>query len=124
MTDVVFQPKGITPTPEQRAIQLEKHRCVIVEANAGAAKTTTLALRLAQALARGASPEHIQVLTYTEAAVQALQAALERIGLPAAQRRLLHIQTFDDFCAARLLSVEGPGVRFHDHPEQLKHAVL
>lgn len=124
MTDVVFQPKGITPTPEQRAIQLEKHRCVIVEANAGAAKTTTLALRLAQALARGASPEHIQVLTYTDAAVQALQAALERIGLPAAQRKLLHIQTFDDFCAARLLSVEGPGVRFHDHPEQLKHAVL
>jgi len=48
-TDARFQPKGIVPTDEQLAIQLARRKHVIIEANAGAAKTTTLALRLAQA---------------------------------------------------------------------------
>lgn len=124
MTDTVFQPKGLNPTAEQRAIQLERHRHLIVEANAGAAKTTTLALRLAQALARGANPDHIQALTYTEAAVASLHQALERIGLPAPLRKRLRIQTFDQFCAERLATVEGPGVTRHTTPEQLKPHVL
>ena len=55
MSDAVFSPTGLSPTPEQLAIQLDRRRHVIVEANAGAAKTTTLALRLAQALVRGAA---------------------------------------------------------------------
>ena len=44
MSESIFRPKGIAPTAEQLAIQLERHKHVIVEANAGAAKTTTLAL--------------------------------------------------------------------------------
>jgi DNA helicase-2/ATP-dependent DNA helicase PcrA len=124
MTDAVFQPKGIAPTDEQRAIQLERHRHVIIEANAGAAKTTTLALRLAQALERGADLDHIQTLTYTDAAVAALKHALDRIGVPASVRNRLRIQTFDDFCAERLLSIEGPGVTRYNAPEQLKPYVL
>ncbi len=66
MSDAVFSPTGLSPTPEQLAIQLDRRRHVIVEANAGAAKTTTLALRLAQALTRGAEVDRILVLTYTD----------------------------------------------------------
>ncbi|MDE2402383.1 MAG: ATP-dependent helicase [Burkholderiales bacterium] len=124
MSDAIFKPKGMLPTAEQLAIQLERHRHVIVEANAGAAKTTTLALRLAQALARGADLESLQALTYTEAAVTALRQALDRIGVPASVRNRLRIQTFDDFCAERLLTIEGPGVTRYNTPEQLKPHVL
>jgi DNA helicase-2/ATP-dependent DNA helicase PcrA len=124
MTDTVFQPKGLNPTAEQLAIQLARHRHVVVEANAGAAKTTTLALRLAQALARGAQLEHIQALTYTEAATTSLRLALERMGLPASVRKHLRIQTFDQFCAERLATVEAAGVTQYTTPEQLKPYVL
>lgn len=124
MADTCYQPKGIVPTAEQLAIQLGRHKRVIVEANAGAAKTTTLALRLAQALERGAEPERILALTYTDAAVQAMKQALERIGLPAAMRNRIKIRTFDDFCRARLQHVEGGNVHHYDTPEQLKPYVL
>jgi len=107
MNDATFQPQGIEPTAEQRAIQLERRKHVIVEANAGAAKTTTLALRMAQALARGAQPEHLLALTYTEAAVLALRQALARLGVAAAVRQRLKLQTFDAFCTARWLAIEG-----------------
>ncbi len=122
--DAIFQPKGIAPTDEQRAIQLERHKCVIVEANAGAAKTTTLALRLAQAIARGVDLERVLVLTYTDAAVTALRQALERIGVAASVRQQLRIQTFDEFCAERLLGIEGSKVPACTTPEQLKPHVL
>jgi DNA helicase-2/ATP-dependent DNA helicase PcrA len=124
MTEARFQPKGITPTAEQLAIQLERHKQVVVEANAGAAKTTTLALRLAQALERGAEAHNILVLTYTDEAVTALKQALERIGIAASVRNRLRIQTFDAFCAARLLEFEGTAVPSYPHPEQLKAHVL
>jgi len=124
MSADAFQPKGIAPNAEQRTIQLERHRHVIALANAGAAKTTTLALRLAQALHRGADLAHIQVLTYTDAAVTAFKQALDRIGIAASVRNRLRIQTFDDFCAERLLSIEGPGVAYYTAPEQLKPHVL
>ncbi len=124
MNDATFHPQGIAPTAEQLAIQLERRKHVIVEANAGAAKTTTLALRLAQALARGAQPEHLLALTYTDAAVLALRQALARLGVPTSTRQRLSLKTFDDFCTERLLAVEGPGVARHDTPEALKPHVL
>lgn len=57
MSAAPFAPRGIRPTAEQTAIQQTPERLVIVEANAGAAKTTTLALCMAQALQRGALPQ-------------------------------------------------------------------
>lgn len=122
--DTVFQPPGIVPTDEQRAIQLGRHKRVIVEANAGSAKTTTLALRLAQALQRGADPDRILALTYTDAAVLAFKQALERIGLPAATRNRIRVRTFDDFCRARLQTHEGGSAHQLTQPEQLKPYVL
>jgi DNA helicase-2/ATP-dependent DNA helicase PcrA len=119
-----FQPRGIAPTEEQLAIQLARRRHVIIEANAGAAKTTTLALRLAQALERGADVSHILALTYTEEAVQALKLALERIGVAAPVRHRLRIQTFDDFCATRLQDIEGTAVPRLAQAERLRPSVL
>ncbi len=119
-----FEPWGIRPTPEQRAIQFARHPRVIVQANAGAAKTTSLVLRLGQALVEGVPPGRIQVLTYTDAAVQAFGAAMARMGLDAATRRSLHVQTFAQFCTQRLAAAEGPGVRQLRTPESLKPHVL
>ena len=107
MSDPVFEPLHLTPSPEQRAIQLARKPHLIIEANAGAAKTTTLALRLAQALLRGADPQRVRVLTYTEAAVQAFADAMARIGLGADVRRHVRVQTFDAFCAERLLALDA-----------------
>jgi ABC-type ATPase with predicted acetyltransferase domain len=79
-----FVPKAITPTAEQLAIQISPARVAIVEANAGAAKTTVLALRMAEAWTRGTRAEQIFALTYTDAAYLALKGALKKIGVPAA----------------------------------------
>ena len=69
--DAVFEPKGLVPTAEQRAIQLVRKPPLIIEANAGAAKTTTLALRLAQALLRTALLQEDVERTVTLACVVA-----------------------------------------------------
>ncbi|MEY4428676.1 MAG: hypothetical protein RLZZ182_1365 [Pseudomonadota bacterium] len=124
MSDTTFLPHGLAPTPEQLAIQLERRRHVVIEANAGAAKTTTLALRLAQALHRGADPARIVALTYTEPAVQALQQALARIGVPAPLRQAVRVQTFDRFCRDLLATFEEPGTAWLDSPEALRPHVL
>ena len=97
---------------------------LIIEANAGAAKTTTLALRLAQALLRGADPQRVRVLTYTDAAVQAFSDAMARIGLAADVRRQVRVQTFDAFCTERLLAIEGAPVPLLDKAELLRPHVL
>ena len=122
--EALFVPKGFQPTAEQRAIQLARKPHLIIEANAGAAKTTTLALRLAQALLRGADPQRVRVLTYTDAAVQAFNDAMARIGLGADVRRQVKVQTFDAFCAERLLAIEGAPVPRLDKAEQLRPHVL
>eukprot|EP01032_Pedospumella_encystans_P002219 gene2219-2604_t len=54
-----FTPQGLTRTPEQTAIQLAQNKVVLIDANAGAAKTTTLALRIGEALARKLPPEQV-----------------------------------------------------------------
>jgi DNA helicase-2/ATP-dependent DNA helicase PcrA len=122
--DTPYRPTGLQASEEQLAIQMARQRHTIVEANAGAAKTTTLALRVAQALARGADPRAILVLTYTHEAVQAMRQACERIGLPAAVRHALRVQTFDDFSAEVLKPLEGASVSLHTRPEPLKPVVL
>lgn len=124
MSEPLFTPNGIVPTDEQLAIQLARKRHIVIEANAGAAKTTTLALRLAQALARGAEPERVLALTYTDTAVQALKDALARIGLDVATRRHLRVMTFEAFCTERLRAIEGSPVPRHTLPEQLRPHVL
>jgi DNA helicase-2/ATP-dependent DNA helicase PcrA len=124
MSDVPFQPTGITPSAEQLAIQLLRTRLLLVEANAGAAKTTTLALRIAQALQRGAQPETVLALTYTAPAVTALQQRLAGIGVPRAVVQKLRIQTFEAFSLAVLMAAEGMPTRVITAPEQVRPYVV
>ena len=61
---------GIAPTDEQIVIQTSRARHVIAMANAGAAKTTTLALRIAESITRGVWPESIVALTFSSRALK------------------------------------------------------
>ncbi len=102
-----FIPKAFVPTAEQVAAQISPARMAIVEANAGAAKTTVLALRMAEAWTRHTPPGRILALTYTEAACVALKAALKKIGVPPAVVQQFGILTFEAFCTRVLEEMEG-----------------
>ena len=114
---------AFSPTPQQQDILRCEDPRVIVEANAGAAKTTTAALRVREQLARGTRPGRIALLTYTRPGCQAASQALLRVGVPSAVVKQLLIYTFDDFCAVRLQALEGPVPRPRT-PERIKPHVL
>lgn len=117
-------PELLVPTDEQRAIQTSVAPTLLVEARAGAAKTTTLALRLAEAWARGALPADCLVLTYTEAACTAFRNALGAIGVPADAVQRFRIETFETFSESVLLSLEdGARVPRRPHAEDLRETV-
>lgn len=124
MSDAPFEPTHITPSDEQLAIQLLRSRLLLVEANAGAAKTTTLALRIAQALQRGAPPATVLALTSTAPAVEALRERLADIGVPKATVQQLRIQTFEAFSVAVLATFEGAKTRTLTSLEQVKPFVV
>ena len=113
-----FTPKVIVPTEEQLAIQISPARVAIVEANAGASKTTVLALRMAEAWTRHTRPEQILALTYTDAACAALKGALKKIGVPDPLLKQFRIQTFESFCTAILQELEGHVVPVYTEAEQ------
>ncbi len=102
-----FTARLIRPTPEQLAIQTLDADAILVSANAGAAKTTSLALRIGEALAYGVGPKSILALTYTEPACEALRNALLKIGVPLADVKSLWISTFERFASYCLQSSEG-----------------
>ncbi|WOI43427.1 ATP-dependent helicase [Acidovorax sp. BLS4] len=116
----LFQARQIDPTAEQLAIQQSAERTLVIEANAGAAKTTTLALRMGQAWARGVAPERCLALTHTATACQALQAALRKVGVPAPVAQRFRIATFDAFCAEMLADQYEAPVPHHRHLEELR----
>ncbi|MBC7680727.1 MAG: ATP-dependent helicase [Ferruginibacter sp.] len=118
-----FVPKAITPTAEQLAIQISPARVAIVEANAGAAKTTVLALRMAEAWTRGTRAEQIFALTYTDAACGALRGALKKIGVPAAVAQQMRIQTFEAFSNQVLVEIEGGKVPVYTEAEQFSPVI-
>ncbi len=124
MSDTVYVPANIVPSGEQLAIQLLKTRLLLVEANAGAAKTTTIALRIAQALQRGAQPETVLAITATDPAVIALKERLSHIGIPAPVVKRLRIQTFEAFSLAVLAKAEGVAARVVVRAEQVEPYVV
>lgn len=103
-----FKPLGITPTDEQVRIQTHHARRVIVMANAGSAKTTTLALRIAESLERGVRPEQVLALTFSEEAAKVLASRLTEIGVPSRVVRRIRVSTFADF-ALETLKLFEPG---------------
>lgn len=114
-----FLPKAIETTSEQLAIQISPARMAMVEANAGAAKTTVLALRMAEAWSRRTRPEQILALTYTDAACQALKDALKKIGLPASVVQQFRIETFETLATHVLRAFEARAVPLYTEAEQL-----
>lgn len=97
-----FTAHAIVPTAEQLAVQTATAKTLVIEANAGAAKTTTLALRMAEGWARGMRPEDFLALTHTDTACQALRDALKKIGVPAPVVQRFRVTRFEDFCAQML----------------------
>ncbi|MET0319900.1 MAG: ATP-dependent helicase [Duganella sp.] len=119
-----FTPRGLMPTAEQRAIVLAQNKVVLVDANAGAAKTTTLALRIGEALARKLAPEHILALTFTPEARDVMRQRLLDVGVPAALADRVDVMTFEDFAARQLDAIDGDGLRICTEPRQLKALAL
>lgn len=115
-----FAVKAITPTPEQWAVQTSDAHTLLIEANAGAAKTTTLALRMAEGWARGIRAEEFLALTHTDTACQALRAALQKIGVPAPVVQRFRIARFEDFCAQMLQEAHDGAVASYSALEELQ----
>ncbi|MHA4871382.1 3'-5' exonuclease [Duganella sp. PWIR1] len=106
-----FTPQGLIPTAEQTTIQLAQNKVVLIDANAGAAKTTTLALRIGEALARKLPPEQILALTFTPEARDVLRRRLLEVGVPSTLVERLAVLSFEDFAAWMMDLVDGDDVR-------------
>lgn len=115
---------GLKWTDEQKAIRDCQSNRIIVEANAGAAKTTTAAFAIAGLIERGANPKKILALSFTEPGVKAFEAAFARVDVSREILRQLRVGTVEDFCSARLERFEGTRVRRHRRPEDVRRAVV
>ena len=119
-----FIPATLQPTAEQIAIQTATDKYLVVEANAGAAKTTTLALRMMESAQWGIPPEKIIALTYTEPACNALRGALKKLGAPHDIIRRFRIGTFEQFATSVLRRIEGGTPELLLTPQALRPHVL
>ena len=115
-----FTPATVIPTDEQHAIQVSKERIVLIKANAGAAKTTTLALRIGEALARGLGPEHILGLSFTPEARDVFKRRLIEIGVPAATAAQIRVATFEQYAIDALQALGQGKVTHITHIKGLK----
>lgn len=122
----LFHPQNITPSRQQVELQTSNSPSIIVDANAGAAKTTSLALKLAEVLEQQRRktgrylPKKILTLTYTEVAGLAFRRVLDKIGVPDDVVQELWISTFDEFAVYLLQEPEGSRARTVKAPEELK----
>lgn len=119
-----FTPRGIIPTDEQLDIQMATSRIILIEANAGAAKTTTLAMRIGEAIARQDPPESILALVFTPEAAIALKNALLWMGVSENAVGRMIIETFEGFAHRALTLIGGEKVQYLPTPEALKPKVI
>jgi DNA helicase-2/ATP-dependent DNA helicase PcrA len=101
-----FSTQAITITAEQEDIQASGERSILIEAAAGTAKTTSLALRICEVLARGAAPRRMLALTFTPTACLALRKALQFLAGDSLMHRQMRIETFDDYAHSVLKQIE------------------
>lgn len=111
-------------TSEQRAICDCPHPRIVVEANAGAGKTTTAVLKMARLAEQGCNPSKILALSFTRPGVQAYRDAFRRLGVADPVAGGVRVGTFEDFCAARLKRLDGIDVPRLDKPEEVRSFVL
>jgi len=119
-----FIPQGFIPTQEQRDIQLSQHRISLIRANAGAAKTTTLALRIGEAIARGLAPDKILALVFTDEARDVMRSRMVDIGIAYATAKQVHVYTVDEFSNKCLEQIEGFTTPILPSAKDLKPYVL
>ncbi len=124
VTKKTTAPNAIAATDEQRAILRSDAARLLIEANAGTGKTTTLCMRALDMVASGAEPARILMLSYTAPGAKAIASAFERLGAPARLRKSLRIGTFDALCRARLKTFEGGETTALERSEDLRAPVL
>ncbi len=117
-------PTQLIKTDEQNAICDDKSQRLIIEANAGAAKTTTAAMKIARLIANGADPSKIVALSFSDPGVKAYKNAFRRIGLSPNISNRIRVGTFEDFCAARLKHLEGVDIPRYSRPEEVRAFLL
>lgn len=115
-----FIPSRIRPTAEQTDLQTATQPVVLGEANAGAAKTTTLALRIAESLARNVEPARILALAFTPEARDVLRQRLLDIGVPWDTVNQVDILTIEDLAMRTLAQLEGETLKLTLQPRRLK----
>lgn len=113
-----FIPVGIVRTQEQIDIQTATCKVLLVEANAGAAKTTTLALRIGEAIAANVTPESILVLVFTDTAREVMRKRLTEIGVHYTLVNRMEIHTFEEFSKKQLGLIEDKGVKSYPNARQ------
>lgn len=96
----------LIPSKEQIDIINSMSPRILIEANAGSAKTTTAAMRIQKLVDRGVDPSKIVALAYSTPGVKAYAEAFRRIGMPESISSKVRIGTVDELCAARLRLVE------------------
>ncbi len=119
-----FIPRNITPSDEQLDIQTATDKIILVDADAGAAKTTTLALRIAESLKRGVPPEHVLILTVTIAARQSIRDRLLYLGVPHPIVSRIHISTFEQLSFQSLEKIEGYKPQIIKEKEEVRFYAL
>ena len=93
------------PTKYQASVLMCQDRLILIDANAGSTKTTTLALKAAQEVRQGLDPGRILCITYTTPAIEAFEQRLRAVGAPFAKR--IHVHSFNKLCIRRLELIEG-----------------
>ena len=115
-----FTPLGLFPTQEQIRIELAQDKVVLIEANAGAAKTTTLALRIGEAIARKLAPEMILTLVFTPQARDVMRQRLLDVGIARTSAARVEVATFEEFAGKMLRTIEGDAAEPCAHANDLK----
>lgn len=73
--------KPIIPTSEQKAAAESKAKTSLVKAGPGTGKTATLLMRVQHLLAKGAKPEELLLLTFSNRAARELVDRLQELGV-------------------------------------------
>lgn len=115
---------ALIPSPEQRAIIQSESPRILIEANAGAAKTTTAAMWIDRLVTDGFDPAKMVCLAFSEAGAKAYREAFLRLGLPQGITAKLPVGTVDAFCNARLKKLDAASVKAFTQDREVKPYVL
>ncbi len=114
----------IKPTEEQKWIVESDSQRILVEANAGAAKTTTAAMKIWKLANRGVDPSRICALAFSAPGVKAYKQAFQRIGMPGFITSKVRVSTVDEFCAEHLKKFDSTGTVSYRYAREVKPFVL